>query len=50
MRTGQGTLHWNNGDIYIGSFKDDKLHGQGKFIGIYGELWEGTWENDDFMD
>lgn len=30
--TGQGLLHASNNKSYEGSFKDGKLHGEGKFF------------------
>ena len=29
MRNGKGELHFPNGDVFIGNFLNDKMHGEG---------------------
>ena len=34
MKNGKGELHFYNGDVFIGNFLNDKMHGEGtwKFV------------------
>lgn len=41
----KGTWYGNNGDIYIGSFKDYKFDGDGTYMWHTGEKYIGTWIN-----
>ena len=41
---GQGTKNSADGTMYVGEWKDDKMHGQGLYI--YGE---GEWEGDKYV-
>ena len=38
-----GTLTFQDGTKYIGSFKNDIIHGPGKFIDLDGNINEGKW-------
>lgn len=39
---GQGSLVYINGDKYEGEWKDDNMHGNGKFTYVFGLTFEGT--------
>jgi len=40
----RGTYVWDNGDQYLGGFKDSLFHGQGTFISANGEKYVGEFE------
>ncbi|MBI4826099.1 MAG: hypothetical protein HY807_06715 [Nitrospirae bacterium] len=42
---GQGTMTWANGDVYVGQWKNDKLHGQGTKTWANGAKYVGQWNN-----
>lgn len=44
-RCGFGAMKYNNGEVYIGLFKDDSRHGSGSIF-REGEKIDGIWEND----
>lgn len=48
MRHGQGT--WKstnrNGDIYVGSYSQDKKCGYGRYVWSNGSVYEGFFKND----
>ena len=46
MRNGQGKFTQQKGDVYEGSWKDNKRNGQGLKIYENGEKYEGLWKND----
>ena len=39
-------MTYADGDIYEGQFNNDQRHGQGKFIGKDGYLYDGNWARD----
>ena len=41
-----GTLRYANGDIYEGSFKEGKRHGQGALTFTDGDDYTGAWFDD----
>ena len=43
IRQGRGIMIWNEGSIYEGTWKKDKMHGVGRIIhpGFY--YYEGQW-------
>ena len=43
---GHGTYEWENGDIYVGEFKDDKKHGRGTYIFADGKIVKGIFKED----
>ena len=45
-----GTINFNNGDKYIGEFKDDKRHGQGTFTWGKDTEWAGDKYVGEFKD
>lgn len=46
----KGKVFYSNDDIYIGEYKDDNKHGQGKLIRFEdGAVFEGTWAEDNFQ-
>jgi len=40
---------FNNGDVYIGHWTNNKLNGLGKMIGSDGTVKEGQWKDGDFL-
>ncbi len=46
----KGKVFYENDDIYVGEFKEDCRHGQGKFIRFEdGAVLEGRWVEDVFQ-
>ena len=41
-KEGDGTFVWENGDKYIGAWKEGKMHGHGK-IKLNGKTQKGFW-------
>ena len=41
-----GTYVWDNGDIFVGEWKDDKRHGQGTYTHTSGNKYIGEWKED----
>lgn len=37
---------WSNGDVYIGKWKDNLCHGEGKFYFSYSSSSRGSWDSD----
>ena len=37
---------YDNGDKYLGDYKDDKKHGKGIFTLPNGDKYEGDWKDD----
>lgn len=35
-----------NGDLYKGSWRDDKIEGAGKYYWVTGNIYEGNWVNN----
>ncbi len=46
---GQGTLKWNENEVYVGQFKISKREGQGTMTWPNGDKYTGQWKND-FMN
>ena len=46
---GQGTITWDNGDKYVGAWKDDKKHGQGTITYANGKKERGYYVNDEYV-
>lgn len=44
-----GKITLNNGDKYVGEFKDGKMHGQGTFTFSYGKREIGFYMNDEYI-
>ena len=40
---GDGTYYYNNGDIYVGEWKNGKKYGKGVFSWKSGDIYEGNW-------
>lgn len=38
-----GKFQWSSGDIYIGEFQDNKMHGKGLFTNKLGVERKGEW-------
>ena len=41
-----GTVTFDNGEKYVGEWKDDKKHGQGKTIFATGDTYVGEWKDN----
>ena len=48
LKSGIGYLYFKNGDVFLGEFKDDKIHGFGVFR-FDDEKILGIWENNVFV-
>ena len=46
MKSGQGTIHFTNGQKVEGNFRDDALEGRGKFFRSDGTTVEGKWSGN----
>ena len=44
-KDGQGTFIYDNGDKYVGEFKDGRRHGQGTFTAADGDKYVGEWRD-----
>lgn len=42
--SGRGVFKWNDGKIYEGEFKRNKMHGQGAIFYPNGQMAKGFWE------
>lgn len=40
-------IFYSNGDVYVGNFKDELFHGNGKFTLSWGSVYEGDWIDGD---
>ena len=50
MKSGQGVyLNKNTGQKYEGSWKENKMHGNGRLELGGGVTLDGTWQNDEFI-
>lgn len=45
QKEGFGKLYLNDGSIYIGLFKDDKIEGRGRMMNVEGFVYEGDFHN-----
>jgi hypothetical protein len=43
---GQGTYVYDNGEKYVGQWKDEGFHGQGTFTYASGSKYVGEWKDD----
>lgn len=48
-RQGLGTLLLSNGEKFLGSFINGKVHGEGTFYKLNGEIEVGYWQNNQFV-
>jgi hypothetical protein len=46
---GYGTYIINDGDKYVGEWKDGLRNGQGTYTDADGTIDKGLWENDEFL-
>ena len=44
-----GTWTFEDGDKYVGEWKDDKYHGQGTYAYADGTVEEGIWKEGEFV-
>ena len=44
----QGATKYENGDSYVGEWKDNKRHGKGTYRYADGNKYVGEWKDDDF--
>ncbi|KAK2951080.1 putative serine/threonine protein kinase [Blattamonas nauphoetae] len=45
---GEGTLHYENGDVYTGSFQNGERHGYGVYSYQTGRVYQGEWSHNRF--
>jgi hypothetical protein len=45
MFNGQGKLYFNNGDMYVGEFKEGRINGHGDYTFADGDKFTGQFEN-----
>ncbi len=45
IREGKGVFHFDKKDKYDGEWKDDKIHGVGKFMWKCGDRYDGEWKD-----
>ena len=48
-RHGFGRFIWDDGEYYVGYWKDGYMSGQGKRVFPYGAVHEGLWKDDQFV-
>jgi hypothetical protein len=46
IRIGNGISTYKNGDVYVGTFIDNKRHGKGKYTSFDKSKYDGDWKND----
>lgn len=46
MREGFGTVHFTNGEKYVGNWKASRVDGQGSFYRMDGTVVMGQWESN----
>lgn len=46
-KNGVGYIHFNNGDLFVGEFKDDKANGLGVYTSAEHKVF-GIWEDDHY--
>lgn len=39
-------MTWRDGAVYVGTWKLNHAQGQGKFVHVEGDVYEGEWAND----
>ena len=49
MEEKQVVIDFPDGSKYVGGYKDNKLHGHGKFISSNGNVYEGQYYNDEMQ-
>jgi hypothetical protein len=47
--SGQGTMTYTNGDVYVGAFENNNMRGQGIWTYAYGDVFVGAYENGWFF-
>merc|ERR1711964_605291 len=45
-RVGEGTMHFNDGRVYVGQWKDSKMHGKGTATQLNGRRYLGQWKDN----
>lgn len=49
MKSGEGMRVWPGGEIYIGSYANDTMNGNGVYTDSDGNMFDGLWENGQFV-
>ena len=49
-KDGYRRIIYQDTSYYIGHIKDNKRHGQGKFTSATGEVYDGNWDQDQFVE
>ena len=49
-KNGYGTYAWEDGNIYVGEFKNSLEHGQGTYTYSDGRIDKGIWKNDRLVE
>ena len=49
-KNGYGTYAWEDGNIYVGEFKNSLEHGQGTFTYSDGKVQRGIWKNNKLVE
>ena len=47
---GYGTYAWEDGNIYVGEFKNSLEHGQGTYTYSDGRIDKGIWKNNKLVE
>ena len=49
-KEGEGKLKYHNGDVFEGTWRNDKIDGHGKLISAKGDVVEGNWLQNDKLE
>lgn len=48
--TGEGSYAWADGAAYQGGWRENKMHGQGKYVDKEGVAWKGQFHNGKYFN
>ena len=48
--SGEGVYKWADGATYQGSWRENKMHGQGKYVDKEGDSWKGQFHNGKYFN